>query len=134
MPGPAILNLVTRKQVAQRLGKSLATVRRMEGVLLHPTQDARGVNQFDPTEVERVAREVTAGRIVVHRELRDAVDAHALPFDDANNGCESCTRLQSKLDEQRSSYERELATIRDQHNREALELVKQVEAMLASLA
>lgn len=48
--------MLTRSQVARRLGKSIATVRRMEGVALHPQRDARGVQRFDPHEVERVAR------------------------------------------------------------------------------
>jgi hypothetical protein len=31
----------------------------MEGVVLHPVEDHRGVNRFDPDEVERVARSGT---------------------------------------------------------------------------
>ena len=42
-------------QVARRIGKSIATVRRMEGNVLNPTRDARGVHRFDVDEVERVA-------------------------------------------------------------------------------
>jgi hypothetical protein len=45
-------------QVARRLGRSLATVRRMEGVALHPTRSQRGVWLFDEAEVEEVARDV----------------------------------------------------------------------------
>jgi len=52
---------MTRAQVARRLGKSIATVRRMEGSELHPSVDGRGINRFDPGEVERVAiRQVTS--------------------------------------------------------------------------
>ncbi len=47
--------MMTRSQVAKRLGKSIATVRRMEGVELFPTRDGRGVFRFDPAEVEAVA-------------------------------------------------------------------------------
>lgn len=47
--------MLTRSQVAQRLGRSLATVRRLEGTVLHPQQDPQGVHRFDPDEVEAVA-------------------------------------------------------------------------------
>jgi len=47
--------MLTRGQVAKRLGKSVATVRRLEGQALHPRRDARGVLRFDPDEVEAVA-------------------------------------------------------------------------------
>lgn len=50
---------MTRGQVARYLGKSIATVRRIEGRLLHPRRDARGAFQFDLLEV---------------RELRAAID------------------------------------------------------------
>jgi hypothetical protein len=43
-------------QVARRLGKSVATVRRLEGAQLHPYVDASGVHRFDVREVERLAR------------------------------------------------------------------------------
>jgi len=61
---------MTRKQVAQRLGKSLATVRRIEGVLLHPTQDARGVHRFNCDEVEALARDIERGRQPLARSMR----------------------------------------------------------------
>ncbi len=48
--------MLTRSGVAKRLGKSIATVRRMEGVELHPTLGADGVHQFDSAEVDDVAR------------------------------------------------------------------------------
>ena len=48
--------MLTRPQVAKRLGKSVATVRRMEGNELFPTRDERGIYRFDPDEVERVAQ------------------------------------------------------------------------------
>ena len=41
-----------RAQVAKRLGKSVATVRRLEGVELFPTLDEDGTRHFDPAEVE----------------------------------------------------------------------------------
>lgn len=48
--------MLTRGQVAKRLGKSVATVRRLEGRELHPRRDAKGVLRFDPDEVEAVAQ------------------------------------------------------------------------------
>lgn len=47
--------MLTRSQVARRIGRSLATVRRLEGKELHPRPDARGVNRFDPGEVDALA-------------------------------------------------------------------------------
>jgi hypothetical protein len=49
--------LLTRGQVANRLGRSVATVRRLEGVVLHPSRGRRGMRLFDADEVDRVARE-----------------------------------------------------------------------------
>lgn len=47
---------LTRAAVARRLGKSIATVRRLEGTELHPKRDPRSGNfLFDPAEVERLA-------------------------------------------------------------------------------
>ena len=46
---------ITRGEVAKLLGKSVATVRRMEGSELHPTVDTKGVNRFAPDDVARVA-------------------------------------------------------------------------------
>src|SRR5690606_21599052 len=48
--------MLTRSQVASRLGRSLATVRRLEGHVLHPTKDANGVNRFDDAGVNAAAR------------------------------------------------------------------------------
>jgi hypothetical protein len=51
-----MFGMMTRGQVAKRIGKSIATVRRLEGSQLHPKKDANGYMRFDPNEVERVAR------------------------------------------------------------------------------
>lgn len=60
------ISMLTRAGVAKRLGKSIATVRRIEGVELHPTSDERGVHHFDPDEVDAVATgEIT--RVRGHR-------------------------------------------------------------------
>jgi hypothetical protein len=47
--------LLTRGQVARRLDVSIATVRRLEGTVLHPRTDEDGVRLFEAQEVERVA-------------------------------------------------------------------------------
>src|SRR5688572_29571556 len=47
--------MLTRAQVARRLGKSIATVRRLEGESLHPLQDEAGVYRFDAAQVDRLA-------------------------------------------------------------------------------
>lgn len=48
---------LTRAQVADRLGTSVSTVRRFEGVRLHPQVDENGVRWFDPHEVAGLAAE-----------------------------------------------------------------------------
>jgi|GEM_PF-2169693 len=50
--------MLTRSQVAKRIGRSLATVRRLEGSALHPEVDSRGIHRFDEREVAAVARSV----------------------------------------------------------------------------
>jgi len=50
-----IATLMTRAQVAERIGASVATVRRYEGTLLHPQVDKDGTHRFDPKEVMALA-------------------------------------------------------------------------------
>ena len=50
--------MMTRSAVAKRIGKSVATVRRAEGVLLHPTTDHRGVHHFNSEEVAVLVRRI----------------------------------------------------------------------------
>lgn len=45
---------LTRTQVAKRLGISTSSVRRMEWDKLHPKLDEKGVNRYDPTEVDSI--------------------------------------------------------------------------------
>jgi hypothetical protein len=54
-PTNAPANLMTRAQVAARIGASIATVRRYEGTLLHPHVDKDGTHRFDPAEVTALA-------------------------------------------------------------------------------
>lgn len=54
-----------RKQVAAALGKSLATVRRLEGRLLFPKQDANGHWRFNPRKVAELVRSVKRGKSLI---------------------------------------------------------------------
>lgn len=49
---------MTRAEVARAIGRSIATVRRMEGKELNPEVDWQGVHHFDAEEVEAVAEEL----------------------------------------------------------------------------
>src|SRR6478752_2791194 len=98
---------MTRQQVAKRLGKSLATVRRLEGGRLNPLQDARGVHHFDPDEVEALARDMETGRVALWQELRPASgDPTSAHRDDSCAGCseleEQVRALRARLDAQQA--------------------------------
>ena len=97
----AILAPMTRQQVAKRLGKSVATVRRIEGVLLHPARDARGIRRFGDEEVEELARRIESGAVTVWQELsRAPVEAqqNASPVEFGSAGrCASCAKLGREL-------------------------------------
>ena len=58
------MHWLTRSQVARRLGKSVATVRRLERSVLQPKRGRAGTWLFDPDAVERLARspKLAAGR------------------------------------------------------------------------
>jgi hypothetical protein len=51
---------MTRGEVARALRRSIATVRRIEGVYLHPQKGADGVHQFDPEEVRRLQADLAS--------------------------------------------------------------------------
>ncbi len=53
---------LTRREVAKRLGVSVSTVRRMEGVELHPIQDHQGIWRFAEDEVRKAAKSRRPGR------------------------------------------------------------------------
>lgn len=134
---------MTRQQVAQRLGKSLATVRRIEGSLLHPIRDARGQYRFDDDEVEDVARRIENGEITVWQELRasssSAVNDASAPFF-GNAQCGHCETLQQHvrqlnddLAQLRCDHRLELSALREEHDHEARELHEQITEFLAML-
>jgi hypothetical protein len=134
---------MTRKEVARRLGKSVATVRHIEGALLHPSRDARGVHQFDEDEVEALAADVARGAVSLAPDL----GGHGLGAAEPPSECTSCAvhmrdvaALRAKLDEQQSAHSRALNAVRAQHARElaaydraAHELVAQVEELAEEL-
>ena len=142
---------MNRRQVAQRLGKSQATVRRIEGVLLHPTQDSRGVHRFDDKEVEALAHGVENGTITLWQELRrgstDAANDDPPVDFGSGKACTACADLEqqvqalrNELDELRRRHRRDLEDLRAEHSREraqqdaeASELAIQVADLLATL-
>ncbi len=67
--GGTIHRMLTRAQVAERIGKSIATVRRLQhGGELESRRDARGVHRFDEWEVaELVERYSNGERITAAR-------------------------------------------------------------------
>jgi hypothetical protein len=67
--------MLTRSQVARRLGKSLATVRRIEGILLAPT-DRRGVYRFNVADVDDLVRDIARGDVSIWQELNDAAGSN----------------------------------------------------------
>jgi hypothetical protein len=90
------------------LGKSVATVRRLEGVLLHPVEDAKGVWRFEPDEVEQLVAGVRSGRV----NLWEAMNAPDLPgLGNAEESCQRCAELQGRLD----SLESAMASLRRKH-------------------
>lgn len=136
--------MITRGQVAKRLGKSIATVRRMEGRDLHPTPDQSGTLRFDPDEVERAARERGGARSVNSRrspwlnsaletppvsgEVRLAEETSEFHDEDYEERARAVLareqkereRAQREADEQLKAAERRVATLREEA--EALEL------------
>lgn len=138
---------MTRQQVARRLGKSLATVRRIEGVLLHPTRDSRGIHRFDGAEVEALARGIESGDVTVWHELRrDSADDTPVDFSSPHE-CDACAALEQQVSglreavrRQRENHEREVTALRDEqrrarirHETEARELHDQLTEFLAMI-
>lgn len=137
---------MTRKQVARRLGKSIATVRRIEGVLLHPTRDERGIHHFEPDEVEALAGDVDRGVVALSSDFAFA-DRNPPSESEVRSDCPTCLALEQTLDavrgklaaqerthrlaveRLRAEREREAAA----YQREARDLVAQVEQLLAAI-
>jgi hypothetical protein len=126
---------MTRQQVAKRLGKSLATVRRLEGGRLHAVADARGVHHFDPDEVEALARDIDRGDVVLWQEL--GTSGGDPPRDELCPNCQvlegQLRSLRRNLGEQAQTHQREQSELRAAHAHDARELADEVEKLLAAL-
>jgi hypothetical protein len=138
---------MTRKQVAVRLGKSIATIRRIEGSLLHPARDDRGVYRFDRDEVEALAVAIEQGSVTLTPELGPTLHKARLDLE-TEIECPSCIALARELEASRAAVaeqqrthrcilerleaerRRETATF----EREARELVEQVEELMATIS
>ena len=138
---------MSRRQAARRLGKSLTTIRRIEGVLLHPDVDSRGVHRFREEDVDRLADDVEHGRLVLGQQLRP-LGNEVLMNDHGTTGfCQRCSDLQQELDRvqrqleaQVSAHRRELTRMKAERDREradqdaaARDLVDQVTELMAAL-
>jgi hypothetical protein len=111
-----LLFMLTRSQVARKLGKSVATVRRMEGVELNPVRDERCFHRFDEREVALVARRIAEnggrrhncedghlGRFILERKL---VDAHSDLVAIGNSSFGESYRLRRQNRELRTALQR----------------------------
>lgn len=68
---PATRHTLTRREVAERLGVSTSTVRRMEFDRLHPVEDEQGVWRFDPAELEGIEPRARRQRAPTSEEARE---------------------------------------------------------------
>lgn len=78
------MHTLTRAAVAQRLGRSIATVRRLEYRVLFPVRDERGVLRFDEDNVERVRSQPESLRVFARSRwfediLRDRASKSRVP-------------------------------------------------------
>jgi hypothetical protein len=64
--------MLTRSEVARRLRRSVTTVRRIEGELLFPEIDDRGIYRFDESEVDALIDAVSLGHVRLWREVNRA--------------------------------------------------------------
>jgi len=77
---------VTRRRVAERLGISVTSVRRLEGTRLHPKRDTHGVWLFDAAEVEALASQPASIRR--HQRHDDAGEVASQVFQMLEEGHE----------------------------------------------
>lgn len=81
------MHTLTRAEVARQLGKSIATVRRLEYRVLFPSRDARGILRFEESEVDRARRDPASLRVFGRSQwFEDKVR------DDAHRRREAATR------------------------------------------
>jgi hypothetical protein len=121
--------MLTQIEVARRLGKSVATVRRLEGTLLHPHRDTVGVNRFDPKEIEcLVAAKSDSTNAGAHRStwFRNRKDLckranHGRDSDKLDGGCRSAA---DALNEAQSLNDRVLALEQELRRRDRLDATR----------
>lgn len=129
--------MLTRSGVAKRLGKSIATVRRMEGVELHPTRGSNGVHLFDPDEVDAAARGETLDRS--HR-VSDLAARGYVDDGDETYGAQAeaenrVASLEVELSRQRRAHAAEIEHLREQAlERESRVAADRAEAMRSARA
>jgi hypothetical protein len=127
-----------RAQGAKRLGKSVATVRRLEGVELFPTLDEDGTHRFDPAEVELLAAKMDRAPPSHSSWLRAELARRAEEEADEREHATRLTRQRAEADAfHRSLAEQRACEDRDQreHQRRALEQARaQVESVRQDLA
>jgi Helix-turn-helix domain len=130
---------MTRQQVAKRLGRSVATVRRLEGGRLRPTQDSRGVHQFDPDEVDALARDVESGRVALWHDL--GTEFGDLATTVRTGTCPRCVQLEQDmlrscelLDQERAAHQRELRALQAAHDKERANHDAEARELAARLA
>lgn len=110
--------MLTRVQVARRLGKSIATVRRLEGSQLHPRRDASGVLRFDDAEVHRLAaarglvhgrRSVKQGSISAGRAARSGWFTDRVDHDGPDSDVDTSDEVHAAVGQGADAAPRELA-------------------------
>lgn len=116
---------MTRKQVAQRLGKSIATVRRLEGVLLHPAPDPRGRVHFDGSEVEQLVGAMERGEVTLWQHMRgtsEPLEGEPMPVSkycaDCNERERELSLVRAELAEEGRRHRRELESVRAERDRD----------------
>lgn len=83
----------------------MATVRRVEGVLLFPTTDARGVHWFRDTDVEALAENVKRGRVKLVNSMRSASAGQTIVRGKRHSSCRDCQAKDLELNEIRAKLE-----------------------------
>jgi hypothetical protein len=107
--------MLTRSQVARRIGRSVATVRRMEGTSLHPEIGPRGIRLFDVDELEDVAARIARSGRALGRDTfahdRPRPDRQSRSYSDAASG--EVSRLKELLAKTRETHAAWRARVED---------------------
>jgi hypothetical protein len=104
-------------------------VRRIEGVLLHPQRDSRGIHHFRADEVDQLLAHVREGRVELVRQLRPTREAPL--FTRPQPPCARCMKIEqdvAALREEVSALTRKLERVS-----EASDLTAPIEALLLEL-